>query len=89
MQGTLNFLKLNNLFSTAFEINICMKNWGNNTRNENDVESDVEQCQSNSETHQIMDKTFVMLSKGVDTFKRGMTVTPLRPIHGEKAYQRA
>ena len=94
MQGTLNFLKLNNLFSTAFEINICMKNCGNNTRNENDVESDVEQWQSNSETHQInnfetMDKTFVMLGKGVDTFKRDMVVTPLRPINEEKTYQRA
>ena len=25
MQGTLNFLKLNNLFSAAIDINICMK----------------------------------------------------------------
>ena len=39
---------------------------GETTRNVNDVESDVEQWQSNSETHQInsfetMDKTFAML----------------------------
>ena len=32
-----------------------------------------------------MDKTFVMLGKGVDTFKRDMAVTPLRPIHGGKS----
>ena len=36
-----------------------------------------------------MDETFVMLGKGVDTFKRDMAVTPLRPIHEEKAHQRA
>ena len=36
-----------------------------------------------------MDETFVMLGKGVDTFKRDMAVTPLRPIDREKAYQRA
>ena len=102
MQGTLNFLKLNKLFSAAIDINIRnispeWSNWGNNTRKENDVESDVEQWQSNSETHQInnfetMDITFVAgstLGKGVDTFKRGMTVIPLWPVHQEKAYQRA
>ena len=67
MQGTLNFLKLNKLFSAAIDINICnispeWSNWGNNNRKENDVE----QWQSNSETHQIntfetMDITFIML----------------------------
>ena len=31
-----------------------------------------------------MDETFVMLGKGVDTFKRDMAVTPLRPMHGVK-----
>ena len=71
MQGTLSFLKLNNPFSAAISITINnippeRSNWGNNTRNENGVESNVEQWQSNSETHQInnfetMDITFVML----------------------------
>ena len=80
MQGTLNFLKLNKLFSAAIDINICnispeWSNWGNNNRKENDVE----QWQSNSETHQInnfetMDITFVMLGacwvKGWTPLKR-------------------
>ena len=55
MQETLNFLKLNNSFLAAIDINISnippeWSNWGNNARNKNDVESDVEQQQSNSKT---------------------------------------
>ena len=34
-------------------------------------------------------KEWSILGKRVDTFKRDMAVTPLRPVHREKAYLRA